>query len=702
MLLLALTSPRRAFDASLRSPVLWTALTTFALLATPSLRAADLVLSEFNGTGFDYTFDDFTQTIGPTSVRVRDAINGWGGAGVTSAPNFSGWEDSWLVIDFTPLAGNRVNTFTIELIEQSTGGETTKSGKWDFNVAGLTPGVPVSLTSATTLSQPTSGLGDYGNLNLSQVNQWQVLGQFGSSDLFDIEFDRIVVSNDAPPPPAYPGAESDAPWRTEAASRIEANRKADLSVTVRDLSGAVVPGAAVHVAMQQHEFGFGTAVQAYRLRDSNPQHNTYKAKTAELFNVATLENNLKWQPWEGEWGGSFTQQGALNALDWLAQNGIDSRGHVMVWPGTDNLPADIRQMLSDNNLTPAEQQTVRTRIAQHIAEIGAATAGKVVAWDVINETRTNNDLMRELSEGDQATVTWMQQAAAATAPGTGLYINDFGILNTWGRGANRNQYYDTVEALQDGGAPVTGVGFQGHFTEGDIVGPEELWEVFDRFAELGLDMQITEFDFNTTNEELQAQYLSDFMMAVFAHEGVDDFIQWGFFEDAHWRPDAAMFRSDWSIKPSGEAYLDLVFNDWWTDVETSADAAGDATVRGFKGDYQVTASAGGESETVSAVLSDDGESLSIVLNLLVGDYNQDGAVDAADYTVWRDSVGASTANLAADGDNDGVVDEADRLVWASRYGATATTSPLAGVPEPGAWSIAAVCCLICIGRRCQW
>jgi hypothetical protein len=57
---------------------------------------------------------------------------------------------------------------------------------------------------------------------------------------------------------------------------------------------------------------------------------------------------------------------------------------------------------------------------------------------------------------------------------------------------------------------------------------------------------------------------------------------------------------------------------------------------------------------------------------LRGDYNSDGQVDSADYSVWRDSLG-STTNLSADGDHNGVIDAADRAVWQANFGATAAS-----------------------------
>lgn len=661
--------------------------------------AAESVLSDFNGTGFSFTFDNFAEQTGPSSVRVYssplDEDPGWGGAGINFSPmlNLSSLAGGRWVVDMAVNPANAVNSFTMEIYDTS-----DRSGKWTMNVGGITPGVPTRLVSSTTMADPTSGTGDWQNLDLSQIRSMNVLGEWMSPSVFDIGFDRVAISDDVEPPPLYAGAEPDAPWRAEAAARIDAIRKADVQITATDSLGNPLPGAGVGVHMQRHAFGFGTAVQAYRLRDNDPAHDTYKQMVDELFNVATIENNLKWPPWNGQWGDNFTQQGAENAVAWLNGHDIAVRGHNLIWPGYSNLPQTIQSVLDGAPLGAAEQQQVRDLIAAHIADEAGRFAGQLAAWDVINETRTNHDVMDNLPEGNLAMVDWFQQARAADAEAK-LYLNDYGILTSGGgtHTADQQLYYDTIKFLQDNGAPIDGIGFQGHFSPDSLTGPEQLWTIFDRFAELALDMQITEFDLSTDDEELQAQYQRDLMTAVFAHEGFNAFLAWGFWEDAHWRPDAAMFRSDWSIKPNGQAYLDLVFGDWWTDEDVSADESGQATVRAFKGEHEISASFGEFAQVMSATLGDGGLELQIALPFVLGDYNRDGEVGAADYVVWRKSFGEIVdRGTGADGDGDGEITMADYGVWRQHFGAAMTGAGSAShVPEPATW-------LLAVGGGAAW
>ena len=86
---------------------------------------------------------------------------------------------------------------------------------------------------------------------------------------------------------------------------------------------------------------------------------------------------------------------------------------------------------------------------------------------------------------------------------------------------------------------------------------------------------------------------------------------------------------------------------------------------------------------------------------VLGDYNSNGIVDAADYTLWRDSLG-STTNLAADGNGNGVIDSGDFDVWKANYGnhSGSGAGETAAVPEPMTlWMLLTGILAICCRRR---
>ena len=80
---------------------------------------------------------------------------------------------------------------------------------------------------------------------------------------------------------------------------------------------------------------------------------------------------------------------------------------------------------------------------------------------------------------------------------------------------------------------------------------------------------------------------------------------------------------------------------------------------------------------------------------LTGDFNGDGVVDAADFTVWRDNLGATNeTSLQGGGDGLNGVDQADYDLWQSNYGATQPIDTTT-VPEPAALTLL-------IGALCPW
>lgn len=77
----------------------------------------------------------------------------------------------------------------------------------------------------------------------------------------------------------------------------------------------------------------------------------------------------------------------------------------------------------------------------------------------------------------------------------------------------------------------------------------------------------------------------------------------------------------------------------------------------------------------------------------LGDYNLDGMVDAADYTIWRDQYGLTNVNSPADGDLDGNVDDFDFELWRSHFGQVVSggsSERAAPAPEPGSLILLAV------------
>ncbi len=405
----------------------------------------------------------------------------------------------------------------------------------------------------------------------------------------------------------YDGREEDAVWRKEALERIEQIRKSDLTIKVVDANGNPVANAAVSVNQTQSAFHWGTSMGMMRLLDDSSDSVIYREKILELFNSASTGNDLKWGAWIGEWG-RYPQDTTKAGLQWLKDHNFYTRGHVLVWPGLKNLPQPVTDLIGTDR-----EAEIPKIVTEHIRHITQSTEGLLDEWDVINEPY-NNDLLMKIF-GDEIMIEWFE-VARASMPSVGLYVNDY---DNQDETTQLDKVIKTDELMgwfKENNTPVDGLGLQAHFL-GQPNAPEEILKVLDRYWKHGYPIRFTEFDIYTDDEQLQADFTRDFFIAAYSHPASVGIQLWGFWAGAHWRPNAAMFRRDWSEKPNLKVYKSLVLDQWRTHETGTSDSKGQFSTRGFHGDYTITVQSNGKVTEQSFSLKgveEDGKTITLTVH----------------------------------------------------------------------------------------
>ena len=116
------------------------------------------------------------------------------------------------------------------------------------------------------------------------------------------------------------------------------------------------------------------------------------------------------------------------------------------------------------------------------------------------------------------------------------------------------------------------------------------------------------------DEELQADYTRDFLLACMSHPAVQGVTMWGMGDADHWKKNAVLYRSDWTLKPSGEEWVKLVEGAWKTQTNGVTDAAGAFAAEAFYGVYDVQVEAGGVRKTRTVRVRSGMQDVTIEMN----------------------------------------------------------------------------------------
>ncbi len=302
----------------------------------------------------------------------------------------------------------------------------------------------------------------------------------------------------------------------------------------------------------------GAAVEPRLLASEPVYRETFRAE----FNSLTAENRMKWanvHPQRDVW----VFEPADELVEFAESNGMRIRGHALFWG---------RLSLPDYVSAAANAEEARELLSEHIAAVAGRWAGRIAQWDVVNEplTLTGRD---QGTGGFQDNVLWRflgpdyvaeaLHMAHAADPAARLYINDFLVLRP---GEKQDRFFDLAQHLLEIGAPLHGVGIQGHF---ETATAEEIDATMRRFASLGLEIELTEVDYGidafpgTLEEKLaaQAQAYETVVAGCVANRACKGVTTWGVTDQYSWlgvERQPLLFDPDGARKPAYFSFRDAL------------------------------------------------------------------------------------------------------------------------------------------------
>jgi GH35 family endo-1,4-beta-xylanase len=501
----------------------------------------------------------------------------------------------------------------------------------------------------------------------------------------------------------------------------------------------VAPGTQVHAKLKRHEFNFGTTVPnsfTDTLLVNNPAPGSDAARFQQAlvdnrFNSLSAENGAKWDANEGTrdvlTSNAVNPNGGPNIpymdriSDFAAAHGMGYRQHNLIWGPNNQQPAWVVSMLNNPDGTDTYNPSSNPQgtnlsnrdalFSDQVAPAGTPNAGepseiherikyyvgdraqRFYQVDVYNESYhtgsnapgSNNYWDLYGASGVAKIYKLADDAIAAAGSNAQTFVNEYSVLENQGGDYYANWYLRHIESIQNAGQAdygqnvVGGIGFQYYDGGTGNHNPARIYADMQNLSVEGLPLALTEWGVRGTdsaaNEANAAITLDETTRLVFGTAGTTGITLWNLRNvPGVFAPVGTLYDNNWTPRDTAVAWQSLM-HEWDTDVTVPVNPDGTIGFTGFYGDYEVTIG----NQTYALQISKGDALYSLVV--APGDYNADGVVDAADYTVWRDSLG-STDNLRADGNGDEQIDQQDYVVWKSHFGTNYGTGAASSTPVP--------------------
>jgi len=348
--------------------------------------------------------------------------------------------------------------------------------------------------------------------------------------------------------------------------------------------------------------------------DLTSNNDAYQASIKAQYDIVTPENCMKPQPIHpSENTYKFKTTDAM--VDWCEKNGLKVWGHTLAWhsqtpawffqavnPKTEEVqpprqPGGMRFDPNAPRLTMdemwarsikgemASKKVALKRLEKHIKTVVGRYKGRIIGWDVFNESIVDGG--DGTTEGLR-TFSWYKVAgpevltkafkwAHQADPKAKLYYNDYNIEQ--GAVKNKGKHASSMlllKRLLKEGAPITGVGIQGHWHLDTNLADVE--KAIENYASLGLKVSITELDVTATGDNSgafgvnqgarkipaenyikQAEVYKKLFEIFMRHSDVIERVTfWGLSDTRSWRrgQDALLFDGQLNPKPAYNAVIE--------------------------------------------------------------------------------------------------------------------------------------------------
>jgi endo-1,4-beta-xylanase len=344
-------------------------------------------------------------------------------------------------------------------------------------------------------------------------------------------------------------------------------------ITAASSTGASRAARTLREAAEARGIHIGTAAASRLLSESD-----YAQVLGAEFSQLEPENEMKFgliHPRPNSDPEPYIFKGADELVAFAESHHMLVRGHTLVWHR--QVPAWLTSRAQPpNQLAPGELADI---LHKHIQTVVSHYAGRVYAWDVVNEAFNDDGTMREtiwydlpgIGHAGQGTryIEQVLRWTRAADQHVKLFYNDY---DTERINPKSDAIYAMAADFKKRGVPLDGIGFQVHvdLSFDDTVTLASFRQNLKRFAALGLEIQFTEIDVRLKDSSpaslnAQAHLYSEIAKACLELSACKAIQTWGFTDKHSWIPGfypgmgwALPWDANYGKKPAYTAIVDAL------------------------------------------------------------------------------------------------------------------------------------------------